>query len=272
MNAQSQLPPSVYFMYRVFIQFVCLLFFVVGWQLGSYRHPQAEQGAPEGEPIKARNTTVTYRSGDLTLKAYLCIPEAEGPLPAVVFNHGGLGSRIGGAIEETCRALAKAGFVGFSPIRRTEIPLRGHLDDVFAAIVYLKHLPYVDANRIAIMGFSRGGLLTTLVAARHSHDFAAVVLMAPAPPRPGNEWEFYTQARDISAPVLLLVAENDLAQYNNEGQDHVALTKKLHNTFVDARRQTQLIIYPPYRNNGHMMFFEVGKYWEDVVEFLQENL
>ena len=60
---------------------------------------------------------VTYRT-DPDLKGYLCRPEGNGPFPAAIFNHGGLGDIIGGAPEGTCEALAEAGFVGFSPIRR----------------------------------------------------------------------------------------------------------------------------------------------------------
>ena len=223
-------------------------------------------------PTRAAAATVNYQSGNRVLKAYLCIPEANGPLPVVIFNHGGFGPHIGGAPEETCRALAKAGFIGFSPIRRTEKALMSNLDDVFAAVAHVGTLPNVDASRMAIMGFSRGALLTILAASRHPHDFAAVVLMAPAPPRPGTEREFYRDARNISAPVLLLVAENDLPQYNNEHQDHVALTKTLRDRLLDAGIYARLLIYPPYRSNGHMMFFEVGDYWNDVVQFLHEPL
>jgi dienelactone hydrolase len=234
---------------------VCLMLLAVGWQSAS-----------------ATETTVTYRSGGLTLTASLCLPEATGPRPAVVFNHGGFGSHIGGAPEETCRALAKAGVVGFSPIRRQEKALMANLDDVLAAVAYVRELPEVDVSRIAIMGFSRGALLTTLAVSRHPDDFAAVVLMAPAPPRPGTERDFYAQAQAIRAPVLLLVAENDLPQHNNEHQDHVALTKRLRDHLADGGREARLIIYPPYGSNGHMMFFEVGDYWSDIVEFLQEHL
>lgn len=241
--------------HRKVIVTVCLVFLAVGWR-----------------PTSATAATVNYRSGNLTLKASLCTPEANGPFPAVIFNHGGFGPHIGGAPEETCRALAKAGFVGFSPIRRKEKDLMANLDDVFSAVAYAKELPSVDASRMAIMGFSRGGLLTTLAASRHPHDFAAVVLMAPAPPRPGTERDFYSQAGKMTAPVLLLVSTNDLPQYNNEHQDHVALAKKLRDSLVDAGRDARLLLYPPYGRNGHMMFFEVGDYWSDVVQFLQEHL
>lgn len=231
-----------------------------------------ETAVTQAGSAAAAHTTVTYRSGGLTLKASLCTPEASGPSPAVIFNHGGFGPHIGGAPEETCRALADAGLIGFSPIRRQEKALQGNLDDVFAAVAYVRGLPAVHANRIAMMGFSRGALLTALAASRHPRDFAAVVLMAPAPPRPGTEQEFYSQAGEISAPVLLLVAENDLPQYNNEQQDHVALAKRLRDSLEGAGRHARLIVYPPYGNNGHMMFFEVGDYWDHILQFLKESL
>ncbi|MFQ6088574.1 MAG: dienelactone hydrolase family protein, partial [Candidatus Methanofastidiosia archaeon] len=99
---------------------------------------------------------VTYQSGELTLKGFLCKPEGPGPFPVVIYNHGGKGGVIGGAPKETCEALARAGFVGFSPIRREELSLRRNLDDVFAGIKYVKKLDFVDSDLIGIMGFSRG--------------------------------------------------------------------------------------------------------------------
>jgi len=109
----------------------------------------------------------------------LCRPDGNGPFPAVIYNHGGLGTTIGGASSETCAALAKAGYVGFSPIRRPTKPLSGHLEDVMAAVNYLKGRTFVDNSRIGIMRFSRGGMLTYQAAAR-SNDFKAVVIMATA--------------------------------------------------------------------------------------------
>lgn len=151
--------------------------------------------------------TVSYQSGGLMLTGYLCTPSGAGPYPGVVYNHGGLGTTIGGAPEETCTALAQDGFVGFSPIRRQTISLDGHLDDVLAGADYLKNLSYVDRNRLGIMGFSRGGLLTYMASTVRS-DFKAVISTAPAPA--GNTLASYLpEAWKVTAPVLILVAEND---------------------------------------------------------------
>ena len=33
----------------------------------------------------------------------------------------------------------------------------------------------------------------------------------------------------------------------------------------------EFILYPPYKNDGHRMFFEIGGYWKDVLKFLDAN-
>ncbi|MFV2045556.1 MAG: prolyl oligopeptidase family serine peptidase [Anaerolineales bacterium] len=115
--------------------------------------------APTSVQFASGSSQVVYQIGTYELKGYLCVPEGEAPFPAVVYNHGGLGDQIGGAPAETCGALARDGFVGFSPIRRPTASLQEHLDDVFAGVDYVKGLGYVDPDRLAVMGFSRGGMV-----------------------------------------------------------------------------------------------------------------
>ena len=95
---------------------------------------------------------VVYTEKVYTLKGYLSKPKGLGPFPAVIYSHGGLGKKIGGSPIETSEALAKAGYVGFSPLRRPTVPMSGHLDDVMDALDYVKGLDYVDKNRMGLMG------------------------------------------------------------------------------------------------------------------------
>ncbi len=169
--------------------------------------------------------TVIYRTGGPALTGYLCKPAGPGPFPAVVYNHGGLGHIIGGAPLETCRALAASGFVGFSPIRRQTRPLHGHLDDVMAALSYVRGLDPVDPGRLGMIGFSRGGLLT-FMAARSGKDLRAVVIMASALGRGHLEAEL-TNADAVSAPILILVAENDTGSRRTMGQDLVRASRRI---------------------------------------------
>lgn len=227
--------------------------------------PYDDGAEPEDIPRVSGPENVTYQSGAFTHRGYLCKPPGSGLFPGVVFNHGGLGQEIGGDLEGMCLAIAKEGYVGFSPVRRQTVPLDGHLDDALAAVEYLKTIPEVDDTRLAFTGFSRGGLLT-FMAAVHRADYLAVVLMAPAPA--GDTLERYLpQAGNVSAPVLVLVAENDVYQ-----ADHVKLTHDVEDALRSAGKEVRLIQYPPFGDDGHELFFEVRGWWEDVAAFLDEEL
>jgi dienelactone hydrolase len=107
----------------------------------------------------------------------LSVPYAahDGPRPAVVIVHGsnGVDSRGGHYAE----ALNRAGFVTLeidlwaprgvrSPAERPR-SVRETLPDAFAALAYLKQQAgEVDGERVGIMGFSWGGVVSMLTATR----------------------------------------------------------------------------------------------------------
>ena len=210
---------------------------------------------------------VIFSKGRNTLSGSLCKPQGTGPFPVVVYNHGGAGPIIGGAPEETCTALAEAGFVGFSPIRRLTRSLYGHLDDVNNAVDHVKSLPYVQPSRIGIIGFSRGAMLTYQAAVQRQ-DLRAIVIMASAV-HPSMD---LSQAGAISAPVLVLVSENDTGSRRTHGRNTLNATKQLFQALKAADKDATLIIYPPYSDDGHTLFFSVGSYWKDVVKFLSSHM
>ena len=203
-------------------------------------------------------------------EGYLCRPSGEGQFPAVVYNHGGVGNIIGGAPKETCEALAAAGFVGFAPMRRQTRSMAGHPDDVQAGLDYLLGLDYVDRDRVAMMGFSSGGALTFMAAARAA-PIKAAVIMASANPPPQSGFTL-GDAVNIRVPVLLLVAENDTGSRKTMGQNILEHMRRMSAALAEAGNTPKLIVYPPYRGDGHEMFFEIGAYWTDVVEFLKKHL
>ena len=203
-------------------------------------------------------------------EGYLCRPSGEGQFPAVLYNHGGVGNIIGGAPKETCEALAAAGFVGFAPMRRQTRSMAGHPDDVQAGLDYLLGLDYVDRGRVAMMGFSSGGALTFMAAARAA-PIKAAVIMASANPPPQSGFTL-GDAVNIRVPVLLLVAENDTGSRKTMGQNILEHMRRMSAALAEAGNTPKLIVYPPYRGDGHEMFFEIGAYWTDVVEFLKKHL
>ena len=215
----------------------------------------------------AAGQKVVYKQSGSTLNGSLCKPNGTGPFPAVVYNHGGAGPIIGGAPEEACEALAEAGFVGFSPVRRQTRPLFGHLDDVNTAIDYVKSLPYVQSSKIGVIGFSRGGLLT-YQAAIQRRDLKAIVIMASAV-HPSMD---LSQASSISSPVLVLVSENDTGSRRTHGRNTLKATKQLAHALKGTDKDATLFIYPPHSDDGHTLFFSMGSYWADVVAFLGTHL
>jgi acetyl esterase/lipase len=211
---------------------------------------------------------ISVSSGQYQLQGSLCIPAGKGPFPAVVYHHGGLGRRIGGAPEDTCSALAANSFVGIALIRRPTRPLTGHLDDANAAVDYVKKLPGVDPQRIGVIGFSRGALLTWQQAAGR-RDLSAVVIMAPAV----NSALSLKDASRINVPVFVLVAENDTGSKYTRNRDTLRFTQRLIGALEQAGRDVRTIIYPAYQPEGHSLFFKVRKqYWTDVIRFLKSTL
>jgi carboxymethylenebutenolidase len=196
--------------------------------------------------------TIELPSGKLHLKAYLWKPAGPGPFPAVLFNHGSGGvdadHTAGMQITEAAEILApffiKHGYGFLYPFRRGHGPsadqapfmqdvlrreeqakgreARQHLqfillttdqlDDVMAALAFLKTVPGIDAHRIALVGHSFGGQLTLLAAERDTSTRAAVTFAGAA-----GSWERSPELREslvgairrVHAAIMLTHAEND---------------------------------------------------------------
>ncbi|MDP7038824.1 MAG: dienelactone hydrolase family protein [Myxococcota bacterium] len=204
-------------------------------------------------------------------QGYLCVPEGNGPFPVVVYNHGGLGDALGGPPEDTCTALREEGYLGFSMLRRETVPIQGHSDDVDAGIAYALAHAKADADRFAILGYSRGGYLSFVALTEHS-EIKVGVIMAPAPVN-GLLDAALPDADEVEATTLVLVAENDLPQFNNENEDHVATATAVHQALQNATKESQLEILDAFADNGHDLFQEVrDEYWTQITTFLANKL
>jgi len=140
--------------------------------------------------------TVRFGSG---ISAFRTLPKAKGKRPAVIILHERYG--IDQHTKDLTGKLAQAGFVGLAPdlfhrftgdrkaVLRGEqrVDLRDDeaLEDLNAAVDYLKKSSNVDGSRIGIIGVCQTGRQPLLLAANRN-DIAGVVVLYGAVG--GREW------------------------------------------------------------------------------------
>lgn len=128
---------------------------------------------------------VRFPCGDTTCAGWLYTPARvrDAPGPAVVMGHG-LGAVKEMGLDPYARRFAQAGYIvlvfdyrhfgesGGEP-RQLLDPER-QLEDFAAALAYVRDLPAVDADRVAVFGSSFGGGHAIVVAARDPRVAAAI--------------------------------------------------------------------------------------------------
>ena len=206
--------------------------------------------------------------------ALLCRPEGKGPFPAVVYSHGQVATpqmlkqAQEGGWKRTCQRLAADGFLAFVPIRefysdRKPPQVPSNRNELSQIVEHVKSLPDVDPSRVALMGHSRGGLLTLMVGVERK-DLKALVITAPADIRPYFS-QGVARVSLISAPVLLMVEVSD--EMGSLGAVNV-----LDEALKKQGKEVRTIRYD--RGGGHFLFVGSGDlyWWDDVRAFLREKL
>ncbi|HEU4566026.1 MAG TPA: alpha/beta fold hydrolase [Gemmatimonadaceae bacterium] len=138
---------------------------------------------------------ITYRSGvdGMVIPAYVFAPLAKrGPRnhAAMVWVHGGVHGDwdemylpfVKEAVERGYVIIAPEyrGSTGYGAEHYNAIDYGGkELDDVLSAVDYLKTLPYVDPDRIGIMGWSHGGFIASHLLFRQQTPFRAGAAIVP---------------------------------------------------------------------------------------------
>jgi dienelactone hydrolase len=254
--------------------------------------------------VSARPDTVVIRTGALVLRALLWRPPGLGPFPAALFNYGSY-RRTDAARWTEAAVLGPLfqthGYVFLLPFRRgiglsadqgaadgdlmdqawakggqrarnrvqLELLEGEELTEAAAALAYLRALPQVDPERVAVAGHSFGGSLALLLAARDSTVHAAVVFAAAA-----YSWERSPDLRTrlVAAmrhapPTLFVHAANDYS---------TASGRALAGEMRRLGRPYGLKIYPAAgrtAREGHNFIFGDLSLWEpDVFAFLDSRL
>jgi dienelactone hydrolase len=165
---------------------------------------------------------------DGALKAVVFRPEGAGPFPAVVGLHGCAGLFSNGAVavryRDWAQHLTKAGFVVLYPdsygsrglgsqcaVRNRAVRTdRERVADANAARRWLQHQPYVEPDKVTLLGWSTGGISVLwavrrlpTIAKDDSADFRSAVALYPGCRRLENA------AWSARIPTLILIGAVD---------------------------------------------------------------
>jgi pimeloyl-ACP methyl ester carboxylesterase len=136
-----------------------------------------------GDPMRWRSQSVDFATDIGNLHAELILPQREEPFPGAVLCHG-LGSDHR-AMRPCARQIARHGIATLSFDFRGHGKSEGMLDgnevqDVIAAVEFLRQQPEIDAMRIALVGHSLGAMAAINAAAEVENLSALVSLSSPS--------------------------------------------------------------------------------------------
>lgn len=240
---------------------------------------------------------VTFPSGDLVLHGFLYKPEGKGPFPVLLWDHGS--EKRPGWLPELAPIFLNKGYVFFIPHRRGHGRSPGeyvmdlleranqsggpqarsrklvelmelHLEDQTAALAYLKALPEVDPQRIAVAGCSFGGIQTVLMAEK-GLDLRAAVDFAGA----AQNWQRspdlrarMTQAvQHAQMPIFFIQAKNDY---------DVSPSRDLASAMEKSAKPHAIQIFPSFgksNQDAHEFCVHGGEIWApQVFSFLTQSM
>jgi dipeptidyl aminopeptidase/acylaminoacyl peptidase len=143
--------------------------------------------------MEFRKVTYKSRVDGMEIPAYVFAPlqkRGTGGHAAMVWVHGGVHGNMDQMYLPFIQEAVERGYVIITPDYRGST---GHgaelynaidyggkeVDDVLSAVDYLKTLPYVDQDRLGVMGWSHGGFITAHLLFRGETPFKAGAAIVP---------------------------------------------------------------------------------------------
>ncbi len=150
----------------------------------------AEQGDVD---MPHRTEEIWCENGSSRIYGVACIPEAEGRLPLVIFSHE-LGNNHEAGVRYAER-LAAHGYAAYvfdfcggsaggtqnrSDGSNLEMSVLTEASVLSAVLDAAKAWPFVDSDKIFLLGGSQGGLVTIITGCERQDELAGMMLMYPA--------------------------------------------------------------------------------------------
>jgi dipeptidyl aminopeptidase/acylaminoacyl peptidase len=219
--------------------------------------------------------------------------KSESSLPGIIVLHGWAqkGVRGDSRVEEAARRLSEQGYVALALSLRGWPPSGGRddcgleqPDDVAQAADWLRSVPGVSSERVGIVGFSLGGQVALLTAARSSRIKAVAAYYPVTDIQRWRETTSHSPIRDyyipqvcgraptqspvnaaskIMVPVLLIHGDRDTRVPTEQSM-------KMQEALLKAKRDVELVLVPGAAHGFTLSQME--QTWPSLLEFLNTRL
>lgn len=200
--------------------------------------------------------------GGIELGAWLFLPDAPLPRPAITMAHGYAGTKYHG-LEPFAEYFAKAGFIVLvhdhrsfgdsGGIPRHDVNPWQQIADWRRVISWLENLPEVDANRVGIWGTSYAGGLAILLAAT---DRRLKAIVSQVPTISGFEQGKRRVSPDMLPALEHFLTEDERSQLKGEPIRYLQV--------VSNSADERAAYYAPEAVNFYLQPIPKGK-WENKV-------
>lgn len=210
-------------------------------------------------PPRLVEEDIEFTNGDVRLRGTLVRPPGPGPYPAVVWVHGsGPQTRAEDFYRDRAYLAARQGIAALIYDKRGSGGSSGDpiatLDalagDAVAAAQFLMQRPDIRHDRLGVAGFSQGGYVAPLAAARYGHFAFVIVGAAPGvTPQEQNDFAVGNDLRRAEVPATqvarLLDLRRRVAAYQRTGGPDSTLDADLRDAAASPGFRRALLPAPP---------------------------